>query len=60
VIKDKDGYEIFGDPNVHTQIRNQCPNPDPKVLGPPGSGSFHHLAKIVRKTLISTLFFTSL
>ncbi len=29
--------------------------PDPKVFGPPGSGSFHQ-AKIERKTLISTVF----
>jgi hypothetical protein len=25
--------------------------PDPHVFGPPGSGSFYHNAKIVRKTL---------
>ncbi len=33
------------------------PNPDPHVFGPPGSGSgsFNHEAKIVRKTLISTV-----
>ncbi len=30
------------------------PNPDPCVLGHPGSGSFYHQAKIVRKTLILT------
>jgi hypothetical protein len=28
--------------------------PDPHVFGPPGSGSFYHHAKIVRKTLIPT------
>jgi hypothetical protein len=28
------------------------PDPDPHVFGPPGSGSFYHQAKIVRKTLI--------
>ncbi len=27
--------------------------PDLSVLGPPGSGSFHHQAKIISKTLIS-------
>jgi hypothetical protein len=34
------------------------PNPDPFVTGTvyrSGSGSFHHLAEIVRKTLISTI-----
>jgi hypothetical protein len=31
--------------------------PDPHVFGPPGhgSGSFYHHAKIVRKTLITTI-----
>jgi hypothetical protein len=29
--------------------------PDPHVFGPPGSGSFNHQAKIVRKSLILTL-----
>ncbi len=29
--------------------------PDPHVFGPPGSGSLYHQAKIVRKTLISTV-----
>ncbi len=28
------------------------PDPDPHGFGPPGSGSFYHQAKIVRKTLI--------
>jgi hypothetical protein len=32
------------------------PDPDPHVFGPPGSGSFYHKAKIIRKTLIPTLF----
>jgi hypothetical protein len=31
------------------------PDPDPHVFGPPGSGSFYHLAKIVRKTLTPTI-----
>ncbi len=36
------------------------PTPDPVpsnpyVFGPPGSGSFHHQPKIVRKTLIPTV-----
>ncbi len=46
-------------------------DPDPYAFGPPGSvshkyesgsgsGSFHHQAKIVRKTLISSVFATSL
>jgi hypothetical protein len=32
--------------------------PDPRVFGPPGSGSgsFYYHAKIVRKTLIPTIF----
>ena len=29
--------------------------PEPHVFGPPGSGSFYHHAKIVRKTLIPTI-----
>ncbi len=29
--------------------------PDPHVFGPPGSGSFCHHAKIVRKTLIPNI-----
>jgi hypothetical protein len=32
------------------------PNPDPDVFGPPGSGSFYHHAKIVRKTVFPTIF----
>jgi hypothetical protein len=32
--------------------------PDPHVFGPPGSGSFYHHAKKVRKTLISYYFVT--
>jgi hypothetical protein len=30
--------------------------PNPNVFGPPGCGSFYHQAKIVRKTLIPTVF----
>ncbi len=33
-------------------------NPDPHVFGPPGSGSFYHHAKIVRKTFDSYYFVT--
>jgi hypothetical protein len=29
------------------------PDPDPHVFGPPGSGSFYHQAKKVRKNLDS-------
>jgi hypothetical protein len=47
-------------------VIDSVPVPDPYVFGPPGSGSvshkygsgsgsFHHQAKIVRKTLISTV-----
>jgi hypothetical protein len=32
--------------------------PDPHVFGPPGSGSFYHHAKIVRKTFIPYYFVT--
>jgi hypothetical protein len=46
------------------RIRGSVPDPnsdpdppDPHVFGPPGSGSFYHLAKIVRKTLISMTSF---
>jgi hypothetical protein len=46
-------------------VADPNPDPDPRVFGPPGSGSirqrygsgsesFHHHAKIVRKTLILT------
>jgi hypothetical protein len=31
-------------------------DPDPYVFGPPGSGSFYHQAKIVRKALIFMIF----
>jgi hypothetical protein len=37
-----------------TSVANPDP-PDPHVFGPPGSGSFCHRAKIVRKTLIPTI-----
>jgi hypothetical protein len=61
------------DPSVIGMDPNPDPNPDPPdphVFGPPGSGSgsgfcsgsgsgsFYHHAKIVRKTLIPTIFFT--
>ncbi len=37
-------------------VADPDPNPDPdqRVFGLPGSGSFYHHAKIVRKTLIPT------
>jgi hypothetical protein len=38
-----------------TVVMSSVPDPDPPdphVFGPPGSGSFYHQAKIVRKTLI--------
>jgi hypothetical protein len=34
-------------------------DPDPHVLGPPGSGSLYHQAKIVGKNLDSYCFVTS-
>jgi hypothetical protein len=39
----------------YTKILNSGADPDPYVLGPPGSGFFHHQAKIERKTLIPTV-----
>jgi hypothetical protein len=56
-------YSSIDNPQCCRSAR--CPNPDPSVFGPPGtgsishrygseSGSFYHQAKIVRKTLIST------
>jgi hypothetical protein len=35
------------------------PDPDPHVVGPPGSGSFYHQAKIVRKNPKSFCFVAS-
>jgi hypothetical protein len=38
-----------------TVVMSSVPDPDPPdphVFGPPGSGSFYHQAKIVRKILI--------
>jgi hypothetical protein len=43
-----------------TSVPDPDPNPnsdpDPHVFGPPGSGSLYQQAKIVRKTLIPTVF----
>jgi hypothetical protein len=56
---------------VISSVADPEPDPDPHVFGPPGSGStshmygsgscsgsgsFYHRAKIVRKTLIPTIF----
>jgi hypothetical protein len=41
-----------------TVVMSSVPDPDPPdphVFGPPGSGSFYHQAKIVRKTLVPTI-----
>jgi hypothetical protein len=35
--------------------KNSAADPDPYAFGPPGSGSFYHQAKIVRKTSIPTV-----
>jgi hypothetical protein len=51
---------------VHTSVADPDPDPDPRVFGPPGYGSisqrygsgsgyFFLKAKVVRKTLISTV-----
>jgi hypothetical protein len=37
-------------------VLSDPPDTDLYVFGPPGSGSFYHQAKIVRKTLIPTVF----
>jgi hypothetical protein len=41
--------------NLIGSVADPVPNPEPRVFGPSGSGSFYHKAKIVRKTLISTV-----
>ncbi len=52
---------------IRNTVSSSVPDPDPRVFGPPGSGSisqsygswygsFHHQAKIVRKTLIPTQY----
>ncbi len=38
-----------------SQFSHNTSVPDPHVFGPPGSGSFYHNAKLVRKTLIPTI-----
>jgi len=40
--------------SIHYSVPDPDPT-DPRVFGPPGSGSFYHQAKIVRKTLIPTV-----
>jgi hypothetical protein len=43
---------------VFASVADPDPNPDPPdphVFWPPGSGSFYHHAKIVRKTLSPTI-----
>jgi hypothetical protein len=43
---------------LETSVADPDPNPDPPdphVFGPPGSGSFYHHAKSIRKTLIPTI-----
>jgi hypothetical protein len=41
---------------VLASVPDLNPDPsDPHVFGPPGSGSFYQLAKMVRKTLIPTV-----
>jgi hypothetical protein len=43
--------------SLESSVADPNPNPDspdPHIFGPVGSGSFHHQAKIVRKTLIPT------
>jgi hypothetical protein len=42
--------------DVGLTVRASVAGPDPFVFGPPGSGSFYHRAKIVKKNLIRTDF----
>jgi hypothetical protein len=48
-------YTIFD--ILSQNVFDSVGDPDPYVFGPPGSGSgsFYHQAKIVKKTLISTV-----
>jgi hypothetical protein len=40
----------------NTSVADPDPDsPDTRVFGPPGSGSFYHHAKLVRKNLIPTI-----
>jgi hypothetical protein len=44
--------------SLYISVSDPNPDPDPSdsyVFRPPGSGSFYHQAKIVRKTLIPTV-----
>jgi hypothetical protein len=36
-------------------LLSSVPDPDPHVFGLPGSGSFYHQAKIIKKTLLPTV-----
>jgi hypothetical protein len=50
--------ELFCDLNAQSIVVFNVPDPDtpdPHAFGPPGSGSYYHQAKIVRKTLILVL-----
>jgi hypothetical protein len=54
----KNVFEIIASKRCRENNSNEDPDPDPPdphVFGPPGSGSFYHHAKIVRKTLIPTI-----
>ncbi len=52
---DPDPQHWLPDPGYKQKSSVADPDPpDPHVFGPPGSGSFYHQAKIVRKTLIPT------
>ncbi len=42
-----------------SSVPDTNPDPDPRVFRPPGSGSFYHQAKKVRKTIPSYCFVTS-
>ncbi len=49
---------IFGVRILYSSVEDSYPDPNPQyrnVFGPSGSGTFHHQAKIVRKTLIPTV-----
>ena len=48
----------IGQVSINVALGSSVADPDPSdpyIFGPPGSGSFYHQSKIVRKTLIPTV-----
>jgi hypothetical protein len=55
ILSRETGLLVFN--NIPASVPDPDPDPpDPYVFGPPGSGSFYHQAKRVRKTLIPAVF----